>query len=82
MICAELIYVMYIKKRQRSYELFSSNSPQLIKQAALVGGLLFGSRAFTETILVVGSSNGGDHVVAAIAQAAIALVCAGYFFFK
>mmetsp|Transcript_9696 Transcript_9696/g.16032 ORF Transcript_9696/g.16032 Transcript_9696/m.16032 type:complete len:417 (+) Transcript_9696:111-1361(+) len=54
----------------------------LIKQAALVGGLLFGSRAFTETILVVGSSNGGDHVVAAIAQAAIALVCAGYFFFK
>jgi len=54
----------------------------LIKQASLVGGLLFGSRAFTETILVLGSSNGGDHVVSAIAQAAIALVCVGYFFFK
>ncbi|KAL7428629.1 hypothetical protein ACHAXM_002683 [Skeletonema potamos] len=45
----------------------------LIKQASLVGGLLFGSRAFTETILVLGSPNGGDHVLAAIAQAAIAL---------
>jgi len=54
----------------------------LIKQASLVGALLFGSRAFTETILVLGSANGGDHVVSAIAQAAIALVCVGYFFFK
>eukprot|EP00577_Skeletonema_sp_RCC1716_P001231 CAMPEP_0113430516 /NCGR_PEP_ID=MMETSP0013_2-20120614/33052_1 /TAXON_ID=2843 ORGANISM="Skeletonema costatum, Strain 1716" /NCGR_SAMPLE_ID=MMETSP0013_2 /ASSEMBLY_ACC=CAM_ASM_000158 /LENGTH=375 /DNA_ID=CAMNT_0000319365 /DNA_START=197 /DNA_END=1323 /DNA_ORIENTATION=- /assembly_acc=CAM_ASM_000158 len=52
----------------------------LIKQASLVGGLLFGSRAFTETILVLGSSNGGDHVVSAIAQAAIALVCEGISF--
>lgn len=61
---------------------FFLNLTQLIKQASLVGALLFGSRAFTETILVVGSSNGGDHVVSAIAQAAIALVCVGYFFFK
>ena len=81
MICDVMICVC-VHKFQRSYKLFSSKPSQLIKQAALVGGLLFGSRAFTETILVVGSSTGGDHVVAAIAQAAIALVCAGYFFFK
>lgn len=52
----------------------------LIKQASLIGGLLFGSRALTETILVLGSSNGGDHIVSALIQAAIALACAGYFF--
>lgn len=52
----------------------------IVKQAALVGGLLFGSRAFTETILVLGGSNGDGHVVPALAQAAIALACAGYFF--
>ena len=53
---------------------------QLVKQASLIGGLLFGSRALTETILVLGSSNGGDHIVSALIQAAIALACAGYFF--
>ncbi|KAL7449719.1 hypothetical protein ACHAWC_001755 [Mediolabrus comicus] len=52
----------------------------LIKQASLIGGLLFGSRALTETILVLGSSNGGDHMVSALVQAAIALACAAYFF--
>lgn len=57
-----------------------SKNTQLIKQASLIGGLLFGSRALTETILVLGSSNGGDHIVSALIQAAIALACAGYFF--
>mmetsp|Transcript_20772 Transcript_20772/g.42674 ORF Transcript_20772/g.42674 Transcript_20772/m.42674 type:complete len:456 (+) Transcript_20772:87-1454(+) len=52
----------------------------IVKQAALVGGLLFGSRAFTETILVLGSPNGEEHVVGAIGQALFALVCAAYFF--
>ena len=52
----------------------------LIKQASLVGGLLFGSRAFTETILVLGSPYGEDHFVSAILQGVIALVCAAYFF--
>lgn len=52
----------------------------IVKQAALVGGLLFGSRAFTETILVVGSPYGDEHFVPAIVQAAIAVVCAAYFF--
>jgi len=52
----------------------------IVKQAALVGMALFGSRAFTETILVVGSSNGGDHTMSAVLQGIIALACAGYFF--
>ena len=51
----------------------------IVKQAALVGLLLFGSRAFTETILVVGSPYGNDHFVPAILQGAIALACAGKF---
>ncbi|KAL3795271.1 hypothetical protein HJC23_008356 [Cyclotella cryptica] len=53
----------------------------IVKQSALVGALLFGSRAFTETILVLGSSNGGDHTMSALLQGAIALACAAYFFF-
>ena len=52
----------------------------IIKQASLVGGLLFGSRAFTETLLALGGSNGNDHVLAAIVQAVIALGCGAYFF--
>jgi hypothetical protein len=52
----------------------------LIKQASLVGGLLFGSRAITELILVVGSPYGDEHFIPAIIQAVIALVCAAYFF--
>mmetsp|Transcript_31391 Transcript_31391/g.66859 ORF Transcript_31391/g.66859 Transcript_31391/m.66859 type:complete len:446 (-) Transcript_31391:388-1725(-) len=52
----------------------------LIKQASLVGGLLFGSRAVTETILVVGSPYGDEHFVPAIIQAVVALACAAYFF--
>mmetsp|Transcript_36044 Transcript_36044/g.61477 ORF Transcript_36044/g.61477 Transcript_36044/m.61477 type:complete len:400 (-) Transcript_36044:177-1376(-) len=52
----------------------------LIKQASLVGLLLFGSRAFTETILVLGSPYGDEHFVPAILQAVIALACAAYFF--
>ena len=52
----------------------------IVKQAALVGGLLFGSRAFTETILVVGSPYGDEHFVPAVVQAGIAVVCAAYFF--
>mmetsp|Transcript_7513 Transcript_7513/g.17042 ORF Transcript_7513/g.17042 Transcript_7513/m.17042 type:complete len:428 (+) Transcript_7513:109-1392(+) len=52
----------------------------LIKQASLVGVLLFGSRAFTEAILVVGSPYGDQHFVPAAVQAAIALACAAYFF--
>lgn len=52
----------------------------LVKQASLVGGLLFGSRAVTETILVLGSPYGDEHFVSAIVQAAIALACAAYFF--
>ena len=49
----------------------------IVKQAALVGLLLFGSRAFTETILVVGSPYGNEHFVPAVLQGAIALACAG-----
>ena len=52
----------------------------LIKQASLVGGLLFGSRAVTETILVLTSPYGDEHFFSAIVQAAIALACAAYFF--
>lgn len=53
----------------------------IVKQAALVGGLLFGSRAFTETILVFNSPYGNEHFVPAIVQAAITLVCVAYLFF-
>ena len=53
----------------------------LVKQAALVGGLLLGSRAVTETILVLNSPYGDQHFVPAVLQAAIALACAAYFFF-
>lgn len=52
----------------------------IVKQSALVGVLLFGSRAFTETILAIGSTNGGDHTMAALLQRAIALACVAYFF--
>ena len=52
----------------------------LVKQAALVGGLLLGSRAVTETILVLNSPYGDQHFVPAVLQAAIALACAAYFF--
>jgi len=52
----------------------------IIKQASLVGMLLLGSRAVTETILVVSSPYGDQHFVPAILQAAIALACAAYFF--
>lgn len=51
----------------------------VIKQAALVGSLLFGSRAITETILVLSSPYGEEHFLSAIAQALIALACAAYF---
>jgi len=52
----------------------------IIKQASLVGMLLLGSRAVTETILVVSSPYGDQHFVPAILQATIALACAAYFF--
>jgi len=52
----------------------------IIKQASLVGMLLLGSRAVTETILVVSSPYGDQHFVPAILQAVIALACAAYFF--
>lgn len=52
----------------------------LIKQASLVGGLLFGSRAVTETILIVSSPYGDEHFLPACVQAAIALACAACFF--
>ncbi|KAL9181502.1 hypothetical protein ACHAXT_010307 [Thalassiosira profunda] len=52
----------------------------IVKQASLVGLLLFGSRAVTETILVVSSPYGEQHFVPAALQAAIALACAAYFF--
>jgi len=52
----------------------------IIKQASLVGMLLLGSRAVTETILVVSSPYGDQHLVPAILQATIALACAAYFF--
>jgi hypothetical protein len=52
----------------------------VIKQASLVGGLLFGSRAITETILVLSSPYGDEHFLPAISQALIALACAAYFF--
>jgi hypothetical protein len=51
----------------------------VIKQAALVGSLLFGSRAITEAILVFSSPYGEEHFLSAIAQALIALACAAYF---
>lgn len=51
----------------------------VIKQAALVGSLLFGSRAITETILVLSSPYGEEHFLSAIVQALIALACAAYF---
>ena len=53
----------------------------IVKQASLVGALLFGSRAVTETILVLGSPYGDQHFVPALVQAAIAFACAAYFFF-
>ena len=52
----------------------------IAKQAAFVGMALFGSRAVTDAILIVGSSNGGDHTMSAIVQGAIALACAAYFY--
>ncbi len=52
----------------------------LIKQSSLIGGLLFGSRAITELILVVGSPYGDEHFIPAVIQAVIALACAAYFF--
>ena len=51
----------------------------IIKQASLVGGLLFGSRAFTETILVLNSPYGEEHFLPALSQLFIALTCAAYF---
>ena len=51
----------------------------IIKQASLVGALLFGSRAFTETILVLNSPYGEEHFLSALAQLLIALACAAYF---
>lgn len=53
----------------------------LVKQASLVGSLLFfGSRAMTELILVVGSPYGDEHFIPAVVQAIIAMSCAAYFF--
>lgn len=52
----------------------------IMKQAAFIGMALFGSRAVTETILVVGSSNGGDHTMSAVLQGVIAIACAAYFY--
>jgi len=54
----------------------------LVKQAALVGGLLFGSRAFTEGILVFGGGFAGEaHLVPAAVQLVIALACGAYLVF-
>lgn len=52
----------------------------IAKQAALVGMVLFGSRAVTEALLVAGSPYGTDHFAAAAVQGIVALVCAAYFF--
>lgn len=52
----------------------------IVKQAALVGMALFGSRAFTEAILVASSPYGTEHFTAAAIQGVIALACAAYFF--
>ena len=52
----------------------------IAKQAAFVAMALLGSRAVTETILVVGSSNGGDHIMPAILQGTVALACGAYFY--
>ena len=54
----------------------------IIKQASLVGALLFGSRAFTETILVFNSPYGNEHFVSATCQAAITLLCIAYLVFS
>jgi hypothetical protein len=50
-----------------------------VKQGALVGALLFGSRAIGEVLAMVGP-NGELHTTSALIQGAIAVACAAYFF--
>lgn len=72
-------------KREASMNSFENNFLSLkkggiAKQAAFVVMALLGSRAVTETILVVGSPNGGDHTMPAILQGIVALACGAYFY--
>lgn len=49
----------------------------IVKQGALVGALLFGLRAVTETLAIY---DGESHAAAALIQGALALACAAYVF--
>lgn len=51
----------------------------IVKQAALVGTVLFSVRAFSDGLLVVTGNT--SHAAAAGIQALIAAACAAYFFF-
>ena len=52
----------------------------IVKQGALVGALLFSTRAMGD-IIAIGGVDGSSHAVAAAIQAVIAVACAAYFFF-
>ena len=47
-----------------------------VKQGALVGALLFGLRAVTESLAMM---DGESHAAAALVQGALAVACAAYF---
>lgn len=51
----------------------------LIKQAALAGAILFTARGGIDAVSMIGGD--GSHAVPALVQGALALGCAGYFFF-
>jgi hypothetical protein len=51
----------------------------IVKQGALVGALLFFTRAVSETVAMVGP-DGGSHAVPALIQGALALALAAFFF--
>ena len=67
-------------QREASNSALDLKKGGIVKQAALVGMALFGSRAFTEAILVASSPYGTEHFTAAAIQGVIALACAAYFF--
>lgn len=52
----------------------------IVKQGALVGTLLFSSRALGD-LVAIGGVDGSSHAAAAAIQAVIAIACAAYFFF-
>lgn len=52
----------------------------IVKQGALVGTLLFSTRALGD-LIAIGGVDGSSHAVAAAIQAVIAVACAAYFFF-